>query len=69
MMKFRIPVTWECYGCVEIEANSLEEAIKIAKEDDSISLPEGNYVDSSWEVNEDMALIRCLNKGYVKETT
>lgn len=28
MKKFKIPVTWEVYGTIEIEADSLEEAIQ-----------------------------------------
>ena len=28
MKKFKIPVKWEVYGTIEIEANSLEEEIQ-----------------------------------------
>ena len=53
--KFKIPVTWEMFGFVEIEAESLEEAMDIAEGDD-IELPdEKHYVDASWEVNRDVA--------------
>ena len=38
MKTFKIPVEWAVYGHVEIEAESLEDAIKIAKEDESIPL-------------------------------
>lgn len=52
---YKIPVSWECYGYVTIEANNLEEAINKAWGDD-IPLPEGNYIDGSWKVDEDIAL-------------
>lgn len=54
MKTYKIPVTWEAYGTVRIEAESLEEAIELAKGDD-IPLPDGCYVDGSWEVDEEMA--------------
>ena len=53
--RYRISVEWESCGIVKVKANSLEEAIKIAKEDTSIGLPEGNYIDGSWKVNEEMS--------------
>lgn len=52
MKTYRIPVSWEMYGEVEIEANTLEEAIDKAWSDD-IPLPEGEYVSASWRVEED----------------
>ena len=48
MAKFIIPCSWEMYGKIEIEANTLQEAIEKANE---APLPEGNYVDSSFEVD------------------
>jgi len=60
MKKYKIAVDWEMYGEIEIEADSLEEAIQIAIEDNpSIPLPEGEYIDGSWKVNEKMS--RYLN--------
>jgi hypothetical protein len=52
---FKIPVSWEVYGQVMIEAESIEEAIKIFKEtEDEISLPlESNYVDGSFKLNDE----------------
>lgn len=61
MKTFIIPVEWACYGEVEIEAKNLKEAIEKAK-DENISLPEGNYIEDSWRVNEDEALIEALNE-------
>ncbi len=49
MATYKIPVSWEEYGFVEIEADSLEQAVDIFdRQSDDIPLPEGNYVDGSW---------------------
>ena len=55
MKTFKIPVTWEVYATVEVEANSIEEAIKIAKDEEGvIPLPtDTDYVDDSWRVTEE----------------
>lgn len=52
---WKIPVTWEVCGEVDIEANSLEEAVEIFKEkSDEISLPEQSfYVDDSFKLTTD----------------
>jgi len=48
-------------GIVEVEAESFEEAIKKAKEDSSIPLPDDkNYIDDSWKV--DLEMSACLAK-------
>lgn len=48
---FRIPCFWECYGVMDIEAESLEEAKKIAIEEEP--LPQGDYICGSFEVDEE----------------
>lgn len=49
MRTFKIPVSWELYGHIEIEAKSINDAIRIFDEQsDDISLPEGEYVDGSF---------------------
>lgn len=54
-MIFKIPVSWEVSADIEIEADTLEQAIKLA-EDDDIPLPQDwDYVDASWTVNKEMA--------------
>lgn len=59
MTKFRIPVYWEMGDILEIEAESLEEAVKIAENMDD--LPEGGeYIDCSFTVNED--IVREINE-------
>lgn len=46
---FRIPVEWASFGIVNIEADTLEEAIaKFDETIDDIPLPEGDYIDGSF---------------------
>jgi len=50
---FRIPVTFEMYGVMEVEAANIEEAKRIAIEE--APLPkEQYYVDGSCQVNNEM---------------
>ena len=65
MKTWKIPVTWEEYGFVKVEANTLEEAIEIAYDDDGvIPLPEGDYVPGSWRVSgEDEDYIRDFHNN------
>lgn len=59
---YKVPVTWEAYGIIEVEAESYEEAFKIAQDEDGeIPIPtDSEYVEGSWRVNvdspEDIAL-------------
>ena len=72
MKNWIIPVSWEVYSTIEVEANTLEEAIKIAKDDEGI-IPcpiENNYVDDSWRVDdaEDIDFLReCYNNNQKDE--
>lgn len=50
---WQIPVSWEMSGVVCIKADTLEEAIELVNNDDSIELPTGNYVDGSFSVSFD----------------
>lgn len=66
LRKFKIPVCWEVYSHIEIEANSLEEAIKIfdEKEDseDDFPLPtDPVYRDGSFK-REDEEICGLLNE-------
>ena len=47
---YRIPVSWQMYGHIAVEAENLEEAIEQA-EDTNTPLPEGSYVQDSFEVD------------------
>lgn len=62
MTIFKIPVTWEVYGTVHIEADTLEEAIALFdKTEDDISLPtEPNYVNASFAREENIELIASM---------
>lgn len=66
MKIFKIPVTWEAYGTVEIQADSAEEALMLAQlieTKEGLPLPtEHEYVDGSFEINEDMDLIKMINQ-------
>lgn len=63
MKTFKIPVTWEEYGYVEIEANSIEEALEYANKNiDELPLPDDNhYVDGSYVIEQDIEVIKLLN--------
>ena len=50
MDTYRIPLVWQMYGHCYVEANSLEDAIKIALGPDT-PLPDGFYVDDSVAVD------------------
>ena len=53
MKSWRIPVIWQEAGTIWVEADTLAEAIKIARDDDGvIPIPDnGDFVDGSWEVD------------------
>ncbi len=50
MSTFRIPLVWMEYGHVNVEADSLQEAIAYALGPEC-PLPEGTYIDDSVEVD------------------
>lgn len=54
-MKHRVAVTWESCGYIEVEANSLEDAMNDVRENpDNYSLPlENDYVDGSFCLSTD----------------
>ena len=59
MKCWHIPVTWGSYGVVEVEADTLSEAMEIAADESSdIPLPnDGDYAFGSWRLfdyDEDM---------------
>ena len=47
---YQVPCSWQMYAHANIEATSLEEAIKLA-ESDQFPLPEGSYVEASFEID------------------
>jgi len=64
--EFKIPVSYEVYGEITIEARTAKEALEYAhKNIDAIELPDINsveYIDGSFEINDDLDLIRIMNK-------
>ena len=71
-MKIKIPVIWEMCGMVEIEADSLEEAIEgFHSAEDDLPLPEcSDYVDGSFAIStDDLNTIRLYNPEAPAEHT
>lgn len=66
MKTWKIPIAYEMMGVVSVEANTLREAIEIAKDQGRIiALPENSeHVPGTWCVAfEDEKIIRCLYNG------
>ena len=66
MKTYKIPVTWEVYSHINVEAKSLEEAIKIfdikENSNEEYSLPtDSEYIDSSFKRN-DYEICKLINK-------
>lgn len=62
MKTWKIPVVWSCWSMMEIEADSLEEALKKAAADEA-PLPdpsESYYLEDSFEIDhgDDVEYIR-----------
>lgn len=67
LKEFKIPVNWQVCGEVIIKAkdmeSALETAINIEKFEEGLQLPtESQYIDGSFEIEQDMLLIEELNK-------
>lgn len=64
-MDIKIPVTWEVCGVVHIEADSIEEAMsKFDEISDDIPLPDGDYVDGSFQMTcRDVEYVGAFNPG------
>lgn len=65
MAQFKIGVTWQMYGKLVIDANSFEEALDKAQNE---PLPEGTYLDDSFEVEQDVELAQKwdeINKKWI----
>lgn len=63
---FKIPVSWQVEGYVEVEAESIEEALElvIKKEnsDNPYDLPDnGDYLENSFVIEKDLDAIECYN--------
>ena len=53
LKEYEIPCSWQEYGTLYIKAESWDEAIEIAEHGED-SLPDGDYVDGSFEVDHDI---------------
>jgi hypothetical protein len=62
LYEFAIPVSWSMYGTVFVEARNLDDAIEVAADAD---LPDGDYMDGSWQVDNELAEER--NKIILKQ--
>ena len=51
--EYTIPCSWQMYGYLKVQADSLEDAIEIA-EIDSTNLPDGSYIEASLELDYDV---------------
>jgi hypothetical protein len=58
---FKIPVNWEVYGIMEVEAPDIEEAIHKVEEEEVPYPSISDNTEGSIEVN--FELIEFLNKG------
>lgn len=63
MPTFRIPLVWQMYGHVNVEAETLEEAIEYALGPEC-PLPEGSYVDESVQVDDLVFNQEGANESY-----
>jgi hypothetical protein len=63
MKTFKIPVTWEVYSTIDVEAETLEEAVAIFDEEEEVyPLPtDPEYIDGSFHRDPDVEEIRNYN--------
>ena len=67
MTKFTVDCSWQMYGHVEIEADSVEEAIKIAEsESTKLSDITSDYVSESFQVDYDTTLDQVEDKNLAR---
>lgn len=61
MKKFDIPISYSLQSTVTVEANTMEEAIKIATNNfysDKTELPKGTYIENSFDIDSDFIKIK-----------
>ena len=56
MMKYIVDCSWEMYGHVEVEAESVHEAIKIVEQQTKLSAITSDYVSGSFQVDYDTTI-------------
>ena len=67
MKEYKIPVNWQLFGYVTVEAEdaetALEKALNFERFGEGFPLPDnGEYMDGSFEIEQDMDLIEHMNK-------
>jgi len=55
MKIYRIAVDYRISGLINIKANSLREAIEKAQDGRTVDVYDKEYIDYTWNVNEDMS--------------
>ena len=50
---YEVPCSWQVYAWANVEADSFDEAIEFVQ-GDMFPLPEGSYVEGSFELDHDM---------------
>ena len=63
MSSFRIPLVWQMYGHVDVEAETLDEAIEYALGPEC-PLPEGSYVDDSVQMDDPVLNQEVANESH-----
>lgn len=66
MKSWKIPVFWQEMGTITVVADTLAEAMELAKDaDGTIPLPDnGTYLEDSWELaTDDKEFIRTWHNG------
>ena len=68
MKTYKLPVAWEMVGLVEVEAESLEEAVAYFENNsDHIKLPYGEYVYGTLDLsNPEIEIIEEINEQLSK---
>jgi len=67
MSKFTVDCSWEMYGHIDIEADCIEEAIKIAEsETTKLSDITSDYVSESFQVDYDTTLDQVEDKNLAR---
>ena len=67
---FKIPVEWAVYETLEIEAETLEEAVKYVEDNlEEIPLGEGDYIDGSYKItgsdeNSGSELVKYIKENF-----
>lgn len=64
LKEYRVPLVWQMYGSVLVEAKNENEAIRKALHSPNMPLPEGTYVDDSADIDDsiDIEVTRVLSE-------